>query len=341
MNLVRQAAGEGASADAQAARWAVRHGSGNLDLRDRRAFTAWLRADSKHERLYFEACQALRTLANHADAAPIVELRRQARAQLEAWRRPAPRAKRPLALAAALMLAIGVGASYPYWSWLLEYPAANRAYQTAVGERARVPLPDGSVIELDTDSRVEVAYSARTRLLRLRQGQALFEVAQQARRPFVVQAAGDTITAIGTRFNVRLDGERLNLTLLEGKVNVLTPISSPDVPPTAPIPVMVGQRLTLSPGSPAVLATTNPQIEASWSEGKLIFNDESLAEAISEINRYSRNPIRLEGDIGARYHLSGTYSSIDPARFARSMTELFPLSLVAAADGSLRLQPQK
>lgn len=322
-----------------AARWALRHLTESLDSVEQQAFQEWLRADSRHETLYFEASRALRTLAIHADAPPILELRRQARAQLDSFRHPAPRPKW-LALAASLVLAIGVWASRDYWPWLLESPAAQRAYQTAIGERTRVSLPDGSVMDLDTGSRVEVAYSAGTRLVRLQQGQALFEVAHQPRRPFVVQAAGDTITAVGTRFNVRLDGDRLNVTLLEGKVNVRTAATASGGPPSTPVPVSAGQKLTLRPGSVAELAVIDPLLEASWLKGRLIFKDETLAQAVAEINRYSAKPIVVAPDVGERYHLSGTYSSADPARFARSMTELFPLSLVSGGDGSLRLQPR-
>ncbi len=327
------------SAGRQAARWALRKMTGNLDPDEQRAFVEWVRADSNNEALYLEAIRALRELAMHADAPPIVELRRQARAQLDTWRQPAPRA-RWFAVAAVLVLTIGAWTTRAYWSLLLEYPATHRAYQTAIGERTRVLLPDGSLVELDTGSRVEVAYSARTRLIRLQQGQALFGVAHQARRPFVVQAAGETITAVGTRFNVRLDGDRLNVTLLEGKVNVGSSVTVPGNPPPALVPVAAGQKLTLRPGSPALLAATDPRLEASWSQGKLIFKDETLAEAIAEINRYSAKPILLAPDIGERYHLSGTYSSADPARFARSMTEIFPLALVPGDHGSLRLRPR-
>src|SRR5690606_15701139 len=93
-------------------------------------------------------------------------------------------------------------------------------YSTGIGQRSTVTLQDGSIVELNAQTRIKVAFGAERRSVQLLDGQAIFRVAKDASRPFVVHAGDREIIALGTAFDVRLDPSAMRVTLLEGKVAV-------------------------------------------------------------------------------------------------------------------------
>jgi transmembrane sensor len=129
---------------------------------------------------------------------------------------------RPLAIAASLLLAIGLGAA-----WLMPNAApldgldrTTQRYATAVGGRRTIALPDGSRVELNTATEVRSAVTPDSRIFWLDRGEAYFEVAHAADHPFVVHAGPRTITVLGTKFSVRRDGNRVSVSVVEGRVRV-------------------------------------------------------------------------------------------------------------------------
>ncbi|WP_262422640.1 FecR family protein [Brevundimonas denitrificans] len=114
--------------------------------------------------------------------------------------------------AALTALALVVGGTL-WWS-------ARGVHETAVGERRDIRLADGSLVNLDTDSRIRVVFDQQGRRVELLEGQALFDVTPDPQRPFSVEAAGARVVAVGTVFEVRRRGERVDVTLVSGRVNV-------------------------------------------------------------------------------------------------------------------------
>lgn len=225
-------------------------------------------------------------------------------------------------------------------------------YSTGVGEQQLVVLDDGSRMSLNTDSRVRVHLGRMQRTVSVEAGEALFEVAKDPRRPFVVRAGGSEVVALGTTFTVRLDTGRghaddaLAVTLIEGQITVRQVPGSPAdaLAPAAPVSMQAGERIRLArgPGSPAGGAKQKldrPRIDevVAWKRSEAIFDDVSLADAVSELNRYSRTPIVLVGGASlASLRVSGVYRTGDTAGFARAVAALHGLR-VREHQGRLEL----
>lgn len=206
-------------------------------------------------------------------------------------------------------------------------------YATGVGENRLVRLADGSTVRLDTDSRLEVRMGRARRDLVLSGGQAEFAVAHDVSRPFVVHAGTQSITALGTRFVVRTDGEGSVVTLVEGRVRV------DDDETDRSWRLSPGEQLADRRGSRAAEpAVVDLQAETSWTNGRLLFEATPLAEAIAEINRYAVQPIVLEADAYRGRPLSGAFETGDPAAFAEAVARIYGLRLVERDDKALALR---
>jgi ferric-dicitrate binding protein FerR (iron transport regulator) len=189
--------------------------------------------------------------------------------------------------------------------WFDVVTSHTESYETAVGQVRQWSLPDGSTVVLGANSAVSVRFSPARRLVKLDRGEALFRVAHDANRPFDVLAGGTRIRAVGTRFDVQRDADRVTITVAEGIVQVATPAgtqsgpdspgpSLPDGPPT-PTQVTAGQQVTYENGLATPLVE-HADVEAAtgWSQGRLVFRQVSLRRVIEVLNRYSRHPISLD-----------------------------------------------
>lgn len=194
-------------------------------------------------------------------------------------------------------------------------------YATEVGAQQVVRLEDGSVVRLNTDSKVQVRYSQRARRLVLERGQAYFEVAHDETRPFVVEAGDARVSALGTKFDVRREVGQTQVTLVEGRVEVGR-AGQQDTWALRP-----REQITLDGGDPSPHPANVAQA-TSWTTGRLSFLDTPLASAVEEVNRYSRTKIVLEaGDIG-HVRVNGAFETGDTAAFVSAVTELFDLTAV-------------
>lgn len=296
---------------------------------------AWLAMRPAHVEAYRIACAALIALDRHAGQPEIIALRQAALAARP--ERVGTRTGLVTGAIAVIALTIGLG----WWSYQREDRIAavsvdSLDYATAVGERSTIDLPDGSVMVLNTDSSVAVIYTQDERSVRLIRGQALFTVAHGQTAPFRVYAGNRTITAVGTVFDVRLQGERVQVAMLEGTVRVETPRSTPSSTENSET-LSAGETLTAGPLEPVRVKLANVQQLASWRSGLLTFEDTPLVDAIAEINRYTTRPLSLAETATGNYRVSGTFRVGDSERFARTMTELFPVDLQRSADGGVVL----
>jgi transmembrane sensor len=318
----------------EAAVWQARLLAGRLGKAEQARLDAWLAADPAHAEQLREM-QAIHAAAkNLAETPEILALRHETLARV-ALRRQQQRWRHAVAAGAAAVLVAGGG-------WLAvgrvqlasgpahEAAAPSTLYETAAGERTTVVLPDGSVAELDARSRLRASFSPTARSLRLEQGQALFEVAKDARRPFRVEAAGQTITAHGTRFNVRLGDRRLEVALIEGKVAV----TSGARPATAMAP---HDLLRIDDGVLSLTRVQNIERFASWREGLIILENARLDDAVAEINRYSADQIRLSDPELAGLRLSGAFRVEQTEGFVEALEMYFGLKVVSRSAGVIVL----
>lgn len=203
--------------------------------------------------------------------------------------------------------------------------SAPIVYRTAIGERLMVTLPDGSSATLNTASRLELAYTSAARRLILDQGQALFRVAKGQARPFIVQALNRIVTAHGTVFDVRIEaGKKVKVALVEGAVSVAN-VAGPAQSKTELQPNDV-----LVASADQVQVSRVPQIdkEVSWRQGFIIFEDESLADATAEVNRYVNTPIVLKDDRLKQIRVSGAFRTGETAAFVEALQFSFPVRVV-------------
>jgi transmembrane sensor len=341
-------AGQPEPASVAATEWVLRQEEGELNESNKRRFADWLAEDPGHVAAYEDALWALDAVSRHAGEPEILALRnaalgaRGSRGRLWWWTGAFGLV---VATLAGLVLwtasPIGPASLIGSGPGIVDRPNDTNAvaYHTDIGERSVVALPDGSVATLDTDSHIRVAYTIEERAVYLVKGQALFDVAHDKRVPFQVYAKGQRITAVGTIFNVRIEGEQVKVSMVEGSVKVRT-LPSTGKGATAPI-----QELTLSAGELAVAETARPMVVraidarqvATWKGGLLVFNDTRLSQAVAEINRYNTQPIAIaDTEVGA-YRVSGVFKSNDPEFFSRAMAEVLPIQVVRASDGSLTL----
>jgi transmembrane sensor len=240
--------------------------------------------------------------------------------------------------------------------WLVFQPGRDRnTYGTGVGEQQLVVLDDGTRMSLNTNTRVRVDLDPATRKVSLQSGEALFEVAKDPRRPFVVRVAGSEVVALGTVFSVRLTAnggrgsDALAVTLIEGHVSVSAAASgdADGVAPPKPLLMQPGERVRLTKAaagpsaSSATLQVDRPRIDQAlaWKRSEAVFDDTSLADAVAEMNRYSRTPIVLvNAGALANRRISGVYRTGDNAGFARAVAALHGL-VVREHQDRLELTP--
>ena len=200
----------------------------------------------------------------------------------------------------------------------------TETFATATGEQREVRLADGSVIVLNTSTRLDVTLTSQERLVRLGAGQAYFEVAHRA-APFVVEAGGHRTTALGTAFEVYVQPEGLVVTLVEGSVSVSAPGQQ------APRRLEPGQRLQIS-GDVSSIREVDTDFATVWKTGMVEFRDATLSEAAAELNRYSQTRILLMDPQLADERLSGAFPVGEQDLFAESLALYLPVNAVRVGD---------
>jgi transmembrane sensor len=339
--------GRPTSAREAAAAWVLQQEERELDEHEQQRFAAWLAEDETHIGAYDDALWALDAVGRHAGELELRELRAAAlgaranrRGRLWAWSVGSGLVAAALAGFTAWTLAPGAVQRVGEATRIAERTVDPRdaIYTTSVGERSALRLPDGSVATLDTDSRLRVAYTARERGLHLLKGQALFEVAHDQPLPFQVYARGQRITALGTTFNVRIEGDEVRVSMVEGKVRVRSEPSRAEAQrPAKELVLVAGESLSAQSARPMVIRPVPAEQVASWKGGLLVFHDTSLTEAVAEVNRYTTRPIAV-ADAAAGYRVSGVFKSNDPEHFAQAMAEVFPLEVTHSPGGAVTLR---
>lgn len=324
------------SVDEVAAAWVLEEETG-LSFSRNALLEAWVGEAEAHAAAYERARFAHDAVGRHGAAAEMMALREAAlRARPDRFHLH----PRLIAASAALLMAFAASgwwvadrlASLGTAPTMVETARVGR-YATAVGERSTVTLPDGSSMVLNTATVAEVSYRGDERGIVLRTGQALFTVAHDRRAPFRVYAGDRVITATGTAFEVYLEAGAVRVSLLEGGVTVSPRTAAGQVPALAPDTLTAGEVLIAAPGEPTRVRSADVERLSSWRAGLVSFDDALLSEAVKEINRYTARPIILADAAAGRNRVSGTFRVGEPERFARTVSEVFPLRMESSADG--------
>jgi transmembrane sensor len=180
-----------------------------------------------------------------------------------------------------------------------EFAEVNSSvYQTAIGGLSKVQLSDGSQITLNTNSLIDVEFSASQRTIRLQRGELHIEVAHDPSRPLNVVVGSRVVQAVGTAFTVRIDNnQQIELLVIDGKVKVGVLTADAGEKNTGRLMNGFDNALLVSKGERFVLDDSNErldrlepeevEIQLSWRDGNLIFHGEPLGDATAEISRYA------------------------------------------------------
>ncbi len=295
-------------AEQEACEWVVRLNADDASDTDRAQFEQWLQAHPFNQRAYEDLASTWQQYAASGELARAVSF---AQEMQNADVKPARKPWRA-ALIAAGMAAAMIWALYFYW-----VPEPAR-FSTPVGEQASISLSDGSIIKLNSNSEVSVNYSPTTRFIHLNRGEAFFTVAHNSSRPFWVVSDRNWIRSLGTEFNVYKKAQGIQVTVNNGSVKVGSAQHSLD---KVSDKMLAAAAAILFEGEQADLAdtvTTKRKLSGNqlantgaWRTGKLYFESARLADVVTELNRYTPQPLVLEDESLRSLVVGGTFRA-DP-----------------------------
>jgi transmembrane sensor len=301
---------------AEAAVWLARLHSDHRSADVERGFRAWFAADPLHAAAFermTQSWEATRALRSEQISRPSADAASRGRGTRRA---------------AFIALAASIAALSVAGGWFLgssREAVHAPVIETALGERRSLVLADGSKVVLNTDSRIEVAFDSKARRIRLERGQARFDVAKAAGRPFIVSAGGKSIVALGTAFDVRWTDAKLSVVLFEGRVSVSSGGGVPLLNPKVAVTLEPGNRAQFERSAVTVRPVGRLEREEAWVGGRAVFEGTPLSEAIAEMNRYTHRRLQLTDPAIGQWRISGTFSVEDVDAFARSLSDLLPL----------------
>lgn len=305
------------AAEVEAAEWHARLGGPSVDAATIEAFFVWRRSPGNAEA--YRRVEAVWTESPGLGSDPQVAAALQETLSRGAKRRKPARLSWGLAAVGAAVVLAG-GLSF----WL----QARTVFSTGVGEARLIRLADGSSVRLDTASKVRVRFDGDRRLVELSEGQALFTVAHDAARPFVVTAGDARVTALGTVFDVRRDAGGVRVTLVSGSVEVRGGGSAQR---------MAAGRQARVGADGLVTAAVDVGAETGWTEGRIVFRDTPLPAAVAEVNRYLSDKILLDPAAADGRAVNGVFRTGDREAFVAAATQALGVRPVAEPDGSVRL----
>jgi transmembrane sensor len=392
----------------EAAEWLVELREGDVDAGTRERLDSWFRASPEHIRAYLELSSIWEEGADpeldstHSTDDLIARARGASNVILlstgvESREHPADRSatpptpelsedspdlsqgffprfrrRRPMWIAAAVSACILGSLS------LYLYGERNRTLATETGEQRFVSLVDGSTVELNSRSRVRIRFTDNERDVDLLEGQVLFHVAHDSARPFIVHSGTTLVRAVGTQFDVYRKESGTTVTVVEGRVAVLSPMltalspSGSAVPPqnstsgrspqgaegqrakplsiqqaaptaetlllNAPnaIYLVAGEQITVSAGAPPRATHTDPTVATAWTQHELVFESTPLSDVARDFNRYNTRQLIVNDGALRDFHITGVFSSSDPAsllKFLRAQHDL----IVEETDDGIRV----
>jgi transmembrane sensor len=340
----------GAGIEATASDWVLRREAG-LNPAEERELAAWRSADARHDAAYrlLEQTASVFQRAQRTGAATAIITKLEMRAR----QRRSRRRQTVMALGAVAMLA----GAFLFW---MQRPSDSAPIVPGAAPLASDlvrKLPDGSIVELNAGAEIRVQYELTVRRVRLVRGEAHFRVEHDATRPFLVQAGGVEVRAVGTAFTVQLQSQAVEVVVTEGRVAVEktpepdalapgVPSAAAAVPPPPPLAfVDAGNRVLvdLAPKpdvTPEIKPMTATQIDErlAWRLPRLEFGGMELAQAVVLMNRYNRLQISLDDPSIRNLRISGVFRADNPEGFVRIVEGSFGLEVERRRENEIILR---
>ncbi len=360
----------------EASSWFIDFSEGEVDGDGREEFNNWLRRSPEHVRAYLQITafwEDARTLKNQADVNDVVA-RAMAEQNVYPLDRepPSAEARSAAGLAKAGPPAHGpgmahrprqvrwAGAPYRFFGLAATFSllalgavgawhiVQHDTYATDIGEQRSFVLEDGSSVELNSRSRLKVNFTADKRSIELLAGQALFRVAKNPARPFIVTTGTTSVRAVGTQFDVYRKKSGTVVTVLEGTVAIASQQADSTAHKSAgqtavagsaisvdgealrddeSLFLTAGQQLAITAAAAPRPQPANIAIATAWTEKKLIFESAPLREVVEEFNRYNRQQLVIRDPELYDFHVSGVFASTDSGRMVEFLRQRFGVTM--------------
>ena len=310
----------------EAAAWLARLSRDDVTEGDGLAFDEWLDAAPQNRAAY----QAALSVWHEFESAAVgvqTELASLARRRVSA-RGPS---RRWLVGAGGVGIAAGLAAIV--LPTLMTSGPAVQALVTGRGQRQRFTLADGSVVDLNAETRLRVMFERSERRVALDEGEAIFDVVSDKSRPFTVAAGGRMVRVVGTQFDVRNRKGALSVTVARGKVEVRPSASADRVYALTP-----GQRLDVSAAGVEQARVVDPAEAFSWRAGRLVYRDEPLSEVVADLNRQFPEQIEIGDPELGHIPITGVIVLDDPQSVMMRLSLMLPIRTVTSAQGLLLLR---
>ncbi len=302
--------------DDRAAVWAARVDAGSLSAEEMAELSRWTDEDPRHLGAFAKANAIIAYAHRIKSVSPDLNLG-------NLLSEAAPIVSRRVVVSGSIA-ASGILAAGLFHTEIRD-ALAEKSFATQIGETRVVPLDDGSLITLNTESKVVVRYSEERRDIKLIRGEALFDVAKNKKRPFVVDADGTQVRAVGTSFTVSmLPDNPVEVLVREGTVE----LKRPGLSVATPVRLVANNRAIIPDNAPTETGAVDPAVltrALSWRVGRLAFEGDTLKEAAAAFARYSDTRIEIDDPVIANKTITGLFVSNDPIGFSEAVAQSFNL----------------
>jgi transmembrane sensor len=332
----------------EACEWFVQFRASEADAQARREFDQWLRRSPECVKAYLEISAIwseapkldsggrwdIDSLIAAASQADVIDLQpRSVEPEAGPDQRPGPR-MRWLAVA-------GVALCFAMATVLIIERSPTTTFETTTGEQRFLTLTDGSTVNLNSQSAIEIRFTAAERGVVLNKGEALFHVARNAARPFIVSTDGTRVRAVGTEFDVYRKSAATIVSVLKGRVEVSQPPQNrsgrtSEATAVEPLSLSAGYRVAVTRAGIGGSEPVDAAATIAWTQRQLIFDSASAADVAEEFNRYNSRRTIIDGDL-AGLRLSGVFSSTDPMAFVRFLQDRFGVQVIET-DSEIRVE---
>jgi len=338
--------------EAEASAWVVQVDSGAMSKGDVEDLKEWIRRSPQHKHSFEKMAAGFLGMGDLLSAPKTLVSRSKSKSRPNRPRRRRSIFARPVTgglLATALVASAFMASTFlsqPNISTVVEVEAVQE-YVASLGEQKTITLEDGSIVTLNTRSKVDVAFDNNVRRIELIYGEALFDVAKDAERPFQVFTERGMVRAIGTVFSVRVLDTNVEVLVEEGIVEV---VASPQDAEQSKLSANASDfkvLATLSSGDVASFDNQNKVIRTvdlasvvkkhAWKDGTLIFDGDPLSSVVDEITRYTDLKIVISDPDMQRLQIGGTFKAGETDAFLDALDKGFNLSVDQVSEGVVYL----
>jgi transmembrane sensor len=233
--------------------------------------------------------------------------------------------------------ALAAAAAIAVLLWLGRAPMQSESVATPMAQRQALTLADGTRVELNAQTSLQIEITRTERQVRLASGEAFFAVHKDAMRPFLVETPAGSVRVTGTQFDIRTEAaSALEVTVVEGSVQARP--GAADDRTIAPVTLTAGNQLLAGPGGVEVRALSATALEdtLAWRQGKIVFEGVPLREALARFARYHGCGIAVTPD-AAELRIGGRYSLDDLDGFFAAVEEVLPVRVAHNLNGTVQV----